>query len=231
MVLRDYAKELGLTLVPTFAGPREEVEAGLMPENVYAHTSVARLNQRLWDLGLRLNRGEAIDLAKELGTQTHWMLLGPFDNKDKQGYAAVYPPEKELDLTSEYDGASSKIRWIEYRAAPGRASIDLTKVFHPTEQVCAYALCFVVSDQARDVQIRVGANDAWKLWVGGAPVYENPEEGRIILDRDIVPVNLPAGTTPILLKICNNRKDWGFIFRITDADGMAVNDLKLQINP
>ena len=231
MLLRDYAPELGLTLVPTFAGPREEIEVSLMPENIYAHTPVARLNQRLWDLGLRLNRGEVIDLAKELGTQTHWMLLGPFDNKDKQGYAAAYPPEKELDLASDYDGASSKIRWIEYRAAPRRASIDLTKVFHPTEQVCAYALCFVVSDQARDVQIRVGANDAWKLWVGGAPAYENPEEGRIILDRDIVPVNLPAGMTPILLKICNNRKDWGFIFRVTDADGMVINDLKFQINP
>jgi hypothetical protein len=51
------------------------------------------------------------------------------------------------------------------------------------------------------------------------------------LADEIVPVTLPAGTTPILLKVCNNRKDWGFIFRITDAGGIPVNDLKFQTNP
>jgi len=231
MVLRDYQPELQLTLVPTFAGPREEVEAGLMPESVYAHSAVASLNRTLWDLGIRLQRGEEIDLAKVLGTQTHWMLLGPFDNKDGQGYATVYPPEKGLDLAAEYEGMTGSVRWTEYHAAPGHASVDLTKAFQPTEHVCAYALCFVNSRQSRDVQIRVGANDAWKLWVCGKPTYENPEEGRIILDRDIVPVNLPAGTTPILLKVCNNRKDWGFIFRITDADGIVIDDLRFQMGP
>ncbi len=231
LALRDYAPDLGLALVPTFAGPREEVEVGLMPAGVYSSSPAAALNKMLWDLGLRIHRGEEIDLAKGMGTQTHWMLIGPFDNKDKKGYATAYPPETELNLEGEYDGIGGRVRWSDYRAAPKHASVDLAKALQPSEEVCAYAACYVSSAAARDVQIRVGANDAWKLWVGGKLAYETPEEGRVILDRDIVPLTLPAGTTPILLKVCNNRKDWGFIFRITDARGIPVNDLKSQLSP
>ena len=231
MTLRDYSAELGLSLVPTFAGPREEIEIGLMPCAVYSPSPVARLNGILWQLGERLVRGDEMDLAEELGAQTRWMVLGPFGNKAKSGYAAAYPPENGIDINGEYEGESGKVRWSEYRAEAKHATVDLAKQFQPSEEVCAYALCYVTSAAARDVQIRAGANDAWKLWIGGKLAYENSDEGRAILDRDIVSVTLPAGTTPILLKVCNNRKDWAFIFRVTDSEGKPVRDLEFQVKP
>jgi hypothetical protein len=77
----------------------------------------------------------------------------------------------------------------------------------------------------------MSGNDTWKLWIGGELVRECPDEGRIILDREILPVSLPAGTTSILLKVCNNRRDWGFVLRITDLNGRPVPGLKVGLNP
>ncbi|MBM3882599.1 MAG: hypothetical protein FJ387_23240 [Verrucomicrobia bacterium] len=78
---RDYAEALGLRMVPSFAGPREEVEVGLMPRAVFESSAVAHLAPELRRLGGRTQQGESIDLQRELGTRTRWWLLGPFDPK------------------------------------------------------------------------------------------------------------------------------------------------------
>jgi len=226
-----YADELGLTIVPTFAGPREEVEVGLMPVRIYEPTPVARLKQGLWDLGFRIHRGEDIDLHAALGTQTTWMLIGPFDNTEGKGYAEIYPPEKAIDLSAEYKTPRATVGWRRYDAPSRQASVNLAKVMRPTEGVCAYALGYVSSPVEQKAEIRIGANDAWKLWVDGKRVREYPDDGRIILDREVVPVTLKAGTTPVLLKVCNNRKDWGFIFRITSAEGEPLGNLRFHLRP
>ncbi len=231
LVLRDYTDELGLVIVPTFAAPREQVEVGLFAREAYEPSAIARLNSYLWDLGRRIHRGDAINFQQELGTQTNWLLIGPFPNSAKAGFDTAYPPESKFEPNGTYDGISGAVGWKPYTAPPGYSAVDLTKVFQPTDEVCAYALAYVVADRATDAFVGVGANDSWKLWLGNGLVYANANEGRIILDRDRIPVTLPQGTTPILLKVCNNRKDWGFILRITDADGHPVPGVRITTTP
>ena len=69
------------------------------------------------------------------------------------------------------------------------------------------------------------------MWLGGQLVHEYPREGTAELDRDIIPIRLPRGTTPILLKITNNRLNWGFVFRLTDARGRALKDVTFSLSP
>lgn len=157
--------------------------------------------------GLRIQSGEDIDFHSTFGTQTHWMVIGPFDNTRGRGYAEVYSPEKEIDLTAKYETPNGELTWRRYDAPSRQAAVDFTKVMQPSEEVCAYALCFVTSPIEREAEIRIGTNDTWKLWAGDRLVRECPYDGRMILDREIVPVTLEAGVTPILLKVCNNRKD------------------------
>jgi hypothetical protein len=109
--------------------------------------------------------------------------------------------------------------------------VDLKKVFSRSDYVCAYALCYVTSPTPVDAQIRLGTNDSGKLWLGGKLVFDYPYEGGAILDREIIPVRLPEGTTPILLKICNGQLNWGFVFRITDAQGRPLRDLRFGVTP
>lgn len=64
-----------------------------------------------------------------------------------------------------------------------------------------------------------GGPPVLKRWVGGEFALAYPDNGRIILDRELIPVTLKPGKTPVLLKICNLKEDWGFIFRVTAPDG------------
>jgi len=232
MVLRDFTNDLGVMPAPQFFGPSDRVSVGLIPATSYSSSAHIQARDELWDLGLKLFAGADVNLRDHFGTQTHWMLIGPFENDENwSGHDAVYPPETEIDLDAEYDGLAGKVRWIEHRQEGRLASVDLTKVFEPTEHVSAYGLCYVTSPRQQEAQIRVGTNDSGKLWFGGRPVYDYPQEGSAILDRDIVPVTIPKGTTPILIKASNGEINWGFVFRITDETGKPLQDIRFSPRP
>lgn len=230
--LRDYSDDLGVRPFVGFAGPDDIPAVRLMPKE-FCDT---RELDMAWELATEYFVGKDVNISGQFHTQPHWMIIGPFPSPSTetallQGHNAVYPPEQSIDLRAEYDGLEGKVRWNEYREDDRRVSVDLNKAFGPNERVCAYALCYVTSPDARDVQIRVGTNDSGKLWLGGKLVYDYPSEGTAFLDRDIVPVHLPAGTTPILLKVCNNQRFWGFVFRITDAKGRPIPELTYTLQP
>ncbi len=230
--LRDYSADLGVLPTPQVAAPDDKVRVGLMPKNLLGAGADERSTDDIWDLGLRLFHGEVVDLKAHFNTQTDWMIIGPFPSPGEfEGHHTVFPPEQEIDLSAEYEGVEGKVRWTPHRQAGSATSVNFKSIYEPTEHVTAYALCYVTAPQAMDVQIRLGTNDAGKMWVGGKLVYDYPFEGTAILDRDVAPVTLPEGTTPILLKITNGLLNWGFVFRITDAKGEPIRDLKFSTAP
>ncbi|HNR35976.1 MAG TPA: hypothetical protein PKO36_12405 [Candidatus Hydrogenedentes bacterium] len=226
MRLRDYSGELGFEPFAACMGPDDTPALQVVPKDSMGGSA----SDVLWDMACRHFRGEAISFRRFFGTQTDWMVIGPFPSAEKlQGHNVAFPPEQEIDLKAEYDGVDGKARWREYKAPSDRASVDFTKVFNPTENVCAYALCYVTSPVEREAQIRAGTNDAGKIWLGGKLVLDYPEEGGAILDRDIIPIVLPSGKTPILVKVCNGVNNWGFVFRITDRTGNPIPDLRFGL--
>jgi hypothetical protein len=187
--------------------------------------------EEAWQLGLLLFEGTDVNLKERLGTQTDWMVIGPFANDETfSGYSTVYPPEDELNLGGEYEGVDGeKVKWSRYREEGSLTSVNLKKVYEPSEYVCAYAYCTIRSPEEKRVQLRIGTNDWGKMWVGGELVYDYPHDGSAILDRDIVPCTLKKGTNPILIKACNGQLDWGFVFRITDEKGNPIEGLKVEL--
>ncbi|MBN2307929.1 MAG: hypothetical protein JXR94_03100 [Candidatus Hydrogenedentes bacterium] len=226
--LRDYASDLGVRPCVSFAGPRD-VPSVRLGEAALLDAAEAGKH---WAAALDYHRGGVLNLREHFGTVCNWMVLGPFENGEAfAGHHAVYAPEESIDLDAEYAGMTGAIRWIEHRQADRRASVDFTKIYQPTEHVCAYALCYVTSPVERQVQIRLGTNDSGKMWLNGQLVFDYPYEGTAFLDREVVPATLPAGTSSILLKICNGQLNWGFVFRIADADGRPVPDLEYALRP
>ena len=51
--------------------------------------------------------GVAVDLAAHFGFIRRWQLVGPFDHSKGVGFAAVYPPEKGVTLTTSYQGKNA----------------------------------------------------------------------------------------------------------------------------
>ncbi|MFH1739331.1 MAG: hypothetical protein ABIH23_10025, partial [bacterium] len=228
MQLRDYSKDLGVIPAVSFAGPADNPLVRLVP----AETCKPEDLEKHWEVALRYFRGEEVDFEELFATRTVWMVIGPFANEDGfSGHNAVYAPEKGIDLSAVYDGLEGKVSWKKHSEQEGRLSVDFTKIYKPTENACTYALCYVTSPKEEKVQVRVGTNDSGKVWLGEKLILDYAQEGTAYLDREIIPVTLSAGTTPILLKICNGDNNWGFVFRVTDVDGRPAKGLRYSLVP
>ncbi len=182
--------------------------------------------------------GEEVDLVAHFGLLTNWRLIGPFDNKGGVGFAAVYPPEENLDLAAEYDGQLGKVRWEPFRAAPlqgDEINMDTVGLFNiaqltqPHKGAVTYGATEFHSDGAREIEFRLSTQNAWKLWLNGEFLFGQEEYHRgNMFDQYSVRGRLKPGRNVILLKVCQNEQTqdwaqtWGFQFRVCDLSGRGL---------
>ncbi len=173
--------------------------------------------------------GDTIDLAAHWGFIVRWQVIGPFDNTGGRGFAAVYPPEKQIDLAAEYPGKAGVVAWNEHVTADSYGKIDLNAALGKHMGAAGYAYHEFVSDAVRDVEIRVTSLCAVKVWVNGQLVMEHEVyHSGSRLDQYIAPARLRAGSNAILVKCCQNEQteawaqDWEFQLRVCDSAGTAV---------
>ena len=173
--------------------------------------------------------GEKPDLKRQLGLLNNWWLIGPFDHRNGIGFDAVYPPELEVDLQKKYAGTVGEVSWLKKESDERHAVLDLNTLVGRHKGAVAYAYNEFETDQAQQVEIRLGTPNGWKLWVNGELVFAHEEYHQLTqMDQYRSPVLLKPGTNIILLKICQNEQtqdwaqDWEFQVRVCDASGTAV---------
>jgi hypothetical protein len=174
--------------------------------------------------------GEKVDLPRHFGFLMSWRLVAPFDNTDKKGLAAVYPPEKELNLSAMYEGKDGKaIAWVEHTTENENGVVDLAKALGPFKGSVAYAAAEFQSDARRAVDFRLGTPNSWKVWLNGDLVFAREEYHRgMSLDQYRMRGTLKPGKNVILIKVCQNEQTedwaqrWQFQFRVCDASGTAI---------
>jgi hypothetical protein len=92
-----------------------------------------------------------------------------------------------------------------------------------------YAFAAVHSPKEQPVEIRIGSNNAIKVFLNGQVAYAHEEyhHGQK-MDQYVAPVTLTAGRNEILVKVCQNEQtedwaqSWSFQLRICDGVGTAV---------
>ena len=174
--------------------------------------------------------GETVDLQKHFGFVTHWKLIGPFENHDLVGFDAVYPPEKQLDFSATYTGKDGmEVSWVDHATESDYGVVDLRKAIPPYKGAVTYAAAEFHANSAENVEIRLGTQNAWKLWVNGKLLFGRDEYHRgTQLDQYRVPVKLRPGKNVILLKVCENEQteewaqEYNFQLRVSDSSGAAV---------
>ena len=174
--------------------------------------------------------GEKVDLPAHFGFLMSWRLVAPFDNVDKKGLAAVYPPERGLDLAAMYEGKEGqKIGWVPHTTENEYGVVDLAKALSPFKGAVAYATTEFQSDAERQVDFRLGTPNSWKVWLNGELIFAREEYHRgMNLDQYRMRGKLKPGKNVILIKICQNEQTeewaqrWQFQFRVCDATGTAV---------
>lgn len=173
--------------------------------------------------------GKEVDVAWHFGMLTTWKIIGPFDNRDRIGFDAVYPPENELDFTAEYEGQLGPVTWQDLLAESDDGLVDIGKLLENYKGSAMYLTTTFPYDRQRDVEFRLTTKNAWKLWVNGELLFAREEYHRgITFDQYRVQGTLQPGENVILLKILQNEQeeDWAqdyhFKFRVTDLSGRAI---------
>ena len=156
--------------------------------------------------------GEKVDLARHFGFITEWQVIGPFDNHDNKGYAAVYPPGARRRSRSFF-------RWERRQGEMAAACHDRrfrASRFKPSGRQRARRGSLrgspsLKASQARPVELRLATEDACKLWLNGKLLLESEVyHSFTAMDQFICRGELKAGRNLILVKICQNEQteDW-----------------------
>lgn len=179
--------------------------------------------------------GEKVDLPRHFGFLTDWQIIGPFENRGGVGFAAVYPPEKKVDLTATYetkfddDFDEGKVRWDAFQTDDEYGLVNIRTDIKNYKGSCMYALTTFQSGKDQSVQLRLGTPNAWKLWVNGKEVFAREEYHRgTKMDQYRVSADFNKGENRVLVKVCQNEQtdDWAqryqFQIRVCDPAGSAI---------
>ena len=174
--------------------------------------------------------GHKVNLPAHFGFLTQWKIIGPFDNVDKKGFAAVYPPEKAIDFDATLDGQLDKVSWKPIESKDDYGLINIAEQIENYKGSCMYATTDFFAKSDQPVEIRLGTPNAWKLWLNGRLVFAREEYHRgTRMDQYRVAVTMKPGRNTILFKICQNEQtqDWAqryqYQIRVCNAAGSAVS--------
>jgi hypothetical protein len=176
---------------------------------------------------------QSVDLPRQFGFLMYWQVIGPFDNAEGRGFAAVYPPEERVDLAAPVAGRDGPVSWKPLVTTDAYGMVDLNPSYPGPEgglkEVVAYAFTAYEAAEARDAELRLGCKNAWKLWHNGRLVFGRDEYHRgMKIDQYRLPIRLDRGRNTILVKLCQDgqkqewTKEWQFQLRVCDAAGTAL---------
>src|SRR5262249_18174519 len=94
------------------------------------------------------------------------------------------------------------------------------------EQSCAYAQSYLWAEKPTSVALRLGSDEALKVWVNGRLLASEDKRRPLGLDQTVVGVKLAKGWNEVKLKVCNQTGGWGFRARVTALEGGAVPDVR-----
>lgn len=153
----------------------------------------------------------------------HWAILGSFNgpghNTDYIGEATIHP--------SVGDTTAAKT-WTEFTSATDK--VDLYPLYTPNDNSIVYLNVYVNSPTQRACQVRIGVDDAAKVFLNGALVDDNTGYRSPDPDTDKVDVTLTSGWNQLLVKAENYAVAWTLYVRITDTQGVPISDLTYRVD-
>lgn len=160
-----------------------------------------------------------------------WNVVGPFEAAGDL-LNTVFPPEDAVDAAGMYDAIAiyevrcGKAGWRVRETTSGILGVG--EFYNAVKNGVAYACCDVTNTEERAVQMRVCTDDDAWIKVNGKEVYRFAGVRGLEIDKDIVPLVLPSGTSRIEVKICNKAGMWAFFMRFTDTEGKPLEGLKFE---
>lgn len=196
-----------------------------------ALTSARDIDQLEAIVGELNQLGQDITIAQAFGFILDWNIIGPFDNANRDGYDAVFPPEKAIRPDTGVPGKIGDVAWKPYVTKDSYGKVDVNEAIAAIKDATAYAYRDFISPTEQTAELRLGCKNAWKIWFNGEYVFGRDEYHRgAQIDQYIFPVTFKKGANRILIKICQNEqteswtREWEFQFRICDRLGQPLHE-------
>lgn len=217
----------------------KEVEAGIQNYNIlidYAVEHQLKMVEMIFRIFLAdvyRHQGDVVNTENQLKMagvppEQTWLLIGPFENRN--GFLKKFPPEKKIELNKVCQFEDRNYAWQSANDGQADGFINLKHHFQRPNWSVAYGLIDLKSPGERSVQLRVGSNEALKVWLNDEEVWKFNAVRQAILDDNVIPVRLKTGRNRILVKVCNRVGEWGFYLRVTDQTGNGIPELIFE-NP
>ncbi len=164
-------------------------------------------------------------------------LVGSWDNTNRVGVTADYPPEKAFKVDEPWAGKAGPVKWLTTNwrwpsgPKPEAVFINLEPLFDPHQDTVAYAAAYVWSPGDMDALALSGSDDEETLWVNGEKVFSFDQPRMATADQDRTPIKLRSGWNGLLVKVCQEGGQWGFFLRLTDPDGKPLRGLWTALKP
>ena len=182
-----------------------------------------RLSNLLADLYRRAGRHEdALKLKSRNGTLTRFLIIGPFGKDSNGPLSRPFAPEKEIDLSRQYQDGWQKLSWRAVQRKNIYSTLDPFDHVYPDRGI-PYLLCQVRSDAARKVVLHLMAGNEIKIWFNGTPVLDDTRRNEYLSVHRRVYISLEKGWNRLLIKSGTRIQ-----LRITDHEGHPFAEEKLQ---
>lgn len=174
--------------------------------------------------------------AEEQGFVANWLIAGPFPNPgerpDNTGFAtdylknyggeAAFAPTNGMEIKVEGGAA---VKFMPY-ATTGTdiifGDVAHLKIESSQEKILVYCACWLEADADKDVEVRVGSDDGYKLWINHQLIAEAHEYRAMEMDQETHKVKLNKGKNLILIKVDQDTGEYQFMLRVVGADGKEV---------
>ena len=137
--------------------------------------------------------------------------------KTKEGYWGI-KEEKKMECT--WKGIESFL-----------PSFTLSGRFVFQNNIAAYACCYVESPEDREVKIKIGSDDGYKMWLNHKLVAKLNTFRSVSPDQEEYNVRLKKGINVFLLKITQDIGGFGFCLKFTALNDKPLTDLKIWLAP
>lgn len=184
-----------------------------------------------WQRRMNADPAAAERALDRRGLLTHFALVSPFENDAGKGFAAEYPPERELNLDASYDGTLFPARWRVDVPVDHQRNLDLGDLVSPSANVAAYANTYVKVPAEGPYMLRVTTSDAIRVWVNDIEVLSQQKITGDATDQFRVPVVLREGWNRLLVKSCHEAGSWRLGVAVSNADGSLVVGLENDARP
>ncbi len=129
-----------------------------------------------------------------------WYTVGPFPNPNRANIHTAFPPEQGINLDAVYTGKNNQsVRW-EFVQTGSPFLVPA----NPQEYAVYYAYTELWFEEAQELTLAVGSDDAGKMWINDKQVWQSSDALKPWRQaEDLVKVQFQKGRNRILYRVEN----------------------------